>query len=385
MSSPSAGRYQVVSPEELERRRLVAARDRYRRVAEAIRGFESELAGACAAYGAMSQLSAPHVKEPRKASGSAAWERAADEMARELERANGALAEAIAQSRLALFVKQAQGISATLTEIPGSPEGPRSVGDLANPEQMINLLARLPANSTAGAVARCESLQQQWRQAKREADRERVLDALRLEVQQQRDRSDLIDANRRRIEALYRELDGLQGEAVETLRGLLRGTALDGPIPADLEERVQRVSEDANREEDRRFVLETVAGIFSELGYKVDDEFGTVVQRQGLLLGLPGSRAHGLLVRERGHRLLLNVVRQSAAGPRDARSDTAAEEHFCRDLPRMQEELAARGVELKMDRLDPPGTTPVQILSSPSRSEQRPRTQRPKERERDRS
>ena len=112
-------------------------------------------------------------------------------------------------------------------------------------------------------------------------------------------RADLIESNRRRIEALYRDLDGLKGEAVEKVRGLLKGTTLDSPIPADLEERVRQVSEDASGEEDRRFALETVAGIFSELGYKVDDEFATVVPEEGLLLELPGSRAHGLLVRER--------------------------------------------------------------------------------------
>ena len=347
-----------------------------------LRRFHTELAGAIAAYGAMSQVISPEINEPKGASGSAAWERAADEMTGQLQLASRALAEGIARSRVTLFMQQAEGISASLPKDSASPD---RTGDLGDSDQLTKLLGRLPTDSTADALSRCESLAQQWRRAKRGTDRVRVEDALRLVVQQQRDRADLIGSNGRRVEALYRELDGLKGEAVETLRGLLKGTALDSPIPPGLEERVRQVSVDASGEEDRRFALETVAGIFSELGYKVEDEFVTVVPEEGLLLELPGSRAHGLLVRERGHQLLLNVVRHSEAGPRDPRSDTAAEEHFCKDLAKAQESLAERGVQLDLDRLDPPGKTPVQVLPSVDQSSQRRRRKQPPiERARDR-
>ena len=315
MSSPSAGTYRIVSPEELERRRLAAARDRFSRAAEALKKFRTELAGATAAYGPMSGVISPEVSEPKGASGSVAWERAADKMTQQLELASRGLAEGITRTRVRLFVQQAEEISASLTEDHVSPDRPVRLDD---GDQLTKLLGRLPSDSTADALSRCESLAQQWRRARRGTDRVRVEDALRLLVQQQRDRGDLIESNRRRIETLYRELDGLKGDAVEKLRGLLKGTTLDNPIPAGLEERVRQVSEDASGEEDRRFALETVAGIFSELGYKVEDEFATVVPEEGLLLELPGSRAHGLLVREREHQLLINVVRHSEAGPRDA-------------------------------------------------------------------
>jgi hypothetical protein len=379
MSSPSAGRYRVVSPEELERRKLAAAKDRFGRAAEALRNFRAELAGACAAYGPMADVHSPRVSEPTRASGSEEWERAAEEMTRQLDLANSALADGIARSRVSLFMRRAEGISGSLTEDRGAPE---LRGQPQDGDQVAKHLGRLPADSSPHALSRCESLAQQWSQANRGAERQRVLDALRLVVQQECDRAEMIDSNRRRIEALYRDLDGLRGEAVERVRGLLKGTALDRPIPADLEERVRQVSEDACAEEDRRFVLETVAGIFSKLGYEVDDQFGTVVPEEGLLLELPGSRAHGLLVRERGHQLLLNVFRHGEAGPRDARSDTAAEEHFCRDLPRLQEALVGSGVELQMERLDPPGTIPVQVIQAPHKTARRQRRAKPSERAR---
>ena len=307
MSSPGARQYRIVSPEELERRRLAATIDsgvQLRRSG----GFRLSWLVPRPAYGPMSEVISPEVSQPKGASGSAAWERAANKMTQQLELAGRGLAEGVTHTRQAVYTA-GRGDFSVPHRRPYFPDRPVRFGD---GDQLTKLLGRLPSDSTADALSRCESLAQQWHQAKRGADRVRVEDALRLLVQQQHDRADLIESNRRRIEALYRDLDGLKGEAVEKVRGLLKGTTLDS-IPADLERRVRQVSEDASGEEDRRFALETVAGIFSELGYKVDDEFTTVVPEEGLLLELPGSRAHGLLVQEHEHQLLLNVVKRSQA------------------------------------------------------------------------
>lgn len=379
MSGPKCGSYQVVSAEEMRRRRLAAAKDRYDRATNALAALKTEIASANATYGAVLVGSA-RVDHPTGAN-SEEWEDAADALARESERLNRLLEDAVAKERVRLFSEAAHSVTTSLVE--NTSRSSRTSPD-ASVEEVARLMRRMPLHPTDEGLSRCEALERQWRQATKEAERDQVLTALRLVIQKEQDRARLVDLNRQRVESLYRELDGLAGETVETVRGLLKGLLLDQPLPSDLGDRVRSAQDLATAEQDRSYVLAAASDALSALGYDIDEEFRTAIPSGGTLIDLPHSQNHGLLIRERDQQLLMNIVRYDESGQRDASADTAAEVRFCEDFALLRDALGERGIEIDMRRSDPPGKTPVQVVKrAANRGRNRQRAKRPIERARD--
>jgi hypothetical protein len=380
MSGPKCGHYTVVSEEELRRRRLAAARDRFSRARAELLAFRVELNAAEATYGVLAFAGpADEVPDGEDAS---ALETGAEQLERAVESARAELDRAVSAARVRHFAAEGSKLTASLKE-----SGPRRRAAADQPgetrEEVARVLARLPGSATQDAVASCNSLATKCLTAVRATDREQLLAALRLAVQRESDRARTVAANRTKIGALYAELDGLAGRDVEVVRGLLKGAALDEPVTPDLEARVLAARNAAREELDREFVLGAAAEALAQLGYSIGEDFITAVPEGGGLVDLPHSARHGVMVRERDGQLLVNVVRYDSTGNREPADDTAAEESFCTDFDAVRSILAERGVELDMLRADAPGATPMQVVPGRTRPARRSSAApRPRERRR---
>jgi hypothetical protein len=385
VSGPKSGSYEVVSEEELRRRRLQAARDRFRRVQQT----QAELAGAVraatATYGSV-PVAAPADHAPRGADPET-WERAAAALEVAVTRSREELDAAVRALRVQSL---APTLDMTLTLAPDQPSPARTpargsvadtTADAAAHGELARVLGRLPADSAPAAVERCRGLAAAIRDEKAVLRREALLGDLRFVVQHETDAAKLRRTNAQRVEALYRQLDGLVGTRVETMRGLLKGLWLDEPLPASLETDVEAAVAEAGAEQDREFVLAAAGAALRDLGYAVDEGFATAVPSDGALLDLPHSRRHGVRVRERDRQLMVNVVRLDEAGIRDPLADEQAEARFCGDFARLRAELERQGVQLAMTRAEPPGRIPVQVVRPSRRHDQR-RVAQPRVRQR---
>jgi hypothetical protein len=379
VSGPKSGDYHVVSEAELRRRRIAAAKDRHSRVLAAVQAFRGTLAAAEATYGRLG-VSVPQatVSRPGEAED---WDRTSDALTSGLSQAKDELAETVRVARLRMLSAEGAQMSAVLVEErrPAKPARAESAraesaraesarAESARAESVLGdrklaeVLGRLPAEAPAEVVARGETLARGFREASGPSEKARVLDGLRLLVQAEQDRQTRIARNSAVIEELYRELDGLRSNPVDTCRGVLKGLDPAAALPAGLRDRVAAVKAAAEAERDTEFVLATAARALAELGYAVGEDFRTVVPSSGALLELPHSPRHGLQIRERNHRLMLNVVRFDADGRRDPRADKDAEESFCGDFAKLKGRMRAEGVDLSMLRADAPGQTPIQVL-----------------------
>jgi hypothetical protein len=364
VSGPKSGDYHVVSEAELRRRRIAAAKDRHSRVLAAVQAFRGTLAAAEATYGRLG-VSVPQatVSRPGEAED---WDRTSDALTSGLSQAKDELAETVRVARLRMLSAEGAQMSAVLVEErrpakPARAESARAESVLGD-RKLAEVLGRLPAEAPAEVVARGETLARGFREASGPSEKARVLDGLRLLVQAEQDRQTRIARNSAVIEELYRELDGLRSNPVDTCRGVLKGLDPAAALPAGLRDRVAAVKAAAEAERDTEFVLATAARALAELGYAVGEDFRTVVPSSGALLELPHSPRHGLQIRERNHRLMLNVVRFDADGRRDPRADKDAEESFCGDFAKLKGRMRAEGVDLSMLRADAPGQTPIQVL-----------------------
>jgi hypothetical protein len=353
-----------VSEAELRRRRIAAAKDRHSRVLAAVQAFRGTLAAAEATYGRLG-VSVPQatVSRPGEAED---WDRTSDALTSGLSQAKDELAETVRVARLRMLSAEGAQMSAVLVEErrpakPARAESARAESVLGD-RKLAEVLGRLPAEAPAEVVARGETLARGFREASGPSEKARVLDGLRLLVQAEQDRQTRIARNSAVIEELYRELDGLRSNPVDTCRGVLKGLDPAAALPAGLRDRVAAVKAAAEAERDTEFVLATAARALAELGYAVGEDFRTVVPSSGALLELPHSPRHGLQIRERNHRLMLNVVRFDADGRRDPRADKDAEESFCGDFAKLKGRMRAEGVDLSMLRADAPGQTPIQVL-----------------------
>ena len=372
MSGPKSGDYHVVSEAELRRRRIAAAKDRHSRVLAAIQAFRGTLAAAEATYGRLG-VSVPQatVSRPGEAED---WDRTSDTLTSGLSHAKDELAETIRVARLRMLSAEGSQMSAVLVEDrqsrrPAKPAGAESASaesagaeSVLGDRKLADVLARLPAEAPAEVVARGQTLARGFREASAPSEKARVLDGLRLLVQAEQDRQTRIARNNAVIEELYRELDGLRNDTVDTCRGVLKGLDPAAALPAGLRDRVASAKAAAEAERDTEFVLATAARALAELGYAVGEDFRTVVPSSGALLELPHSPRHGLQIRARNQRLMLNVVRFDSDGRRDPRADKDAEESFCGDFAKLKGRMRAEGVDLSMLRADAPGQTPIQVL-----------------------
>jgi hypothetical protein len=366
VSGPKCGHYHVVSAEELRRRRLSAAQDRYSRAVAAVQAFQSALAVAAATYGDVGVL-APQFANLRS-SEPEAFEQASESLAAQLETAKQKLEAAVSGARLRALSADAAQISSVLTEEPRPKKRSESArrAEPKREETLTRILGRLPADTTQDVVARCDVLARRYLDATSEPERAKLLDGIRLLVQVEQDRQAVVRRNDELLESLYRELDGVTTEQATTLRGILRGLDRSSELPAGLRDRVSAAKAAAEAERDREFVLAAAAKTLADLGYSVGEDFRTAVPASGALLELPHSSRHGVQVRERNQQLMLNVVRFDADGERDPLADKDAEESFCHDFAQLKDRLRQDGIDLRMLRADAPGQTPMQVLRDTS-------------------
>ena len=365
MSGPKCGAYRVVSAEELARRRLAAATDRYERSAASLAALDVDLGAAISTYGPLS-VSIPRASRPLGNEASD-WERAADELERGLESSRHHFEEAVAAARVRQFAAMAASITSSLPREAAHLRRAKTAAP--DEEEIARVLGRMPLEATEHGTTRCEALAKHWREATVEQQRDQILIAIRLVVQDEQDRAHLIASNRRKVESLYRELDGLVGPPVEVVRGLLKGLDLAQPLPGDLERRAQEARDLAQAGQDRAYVLAAAAQALADLGYSLGPDFITAVPDKGGLIDLPHSGRHGLMVRERNHQLLMNVVRYDESGEREPADDAHSEELFCQDFSMLRARLRDQGVRLDMLRAEPPGSRPVQVLRRRPRRE----------------
>lgn len=366
MSGPKCGHYQVVSAEELRRRRLSTAQDRYSRAAAAAQAFQSAVGVATVTYGELGVL-APQSANLRSGEPEA-FEQASESLAAEIETAKQQLAAAVAGARLRALSADAARISSVLSEEPkpkNRSESPKSA-EPKREETLTRILSRLPADTAPDVVARCDVLARRYLDATSQPERAKLLDVIRLLVQVEQDRQVLVRRNNEFLESLYQELDGLTADTVTTLRGVLKGLDRSSELPAGLREQVSAAKAAAEAERDREFVLVAAAKTLADLGYSVGEDFRTAVPASGALLELPHSSRHGLQVRERNQQLMLNVVRFDADGERDPLADKDAEESFCHDFAQLKDRLSLDGIDLRMLRADAPGQTPMQVVRDSS-------------------
>jgi hypothetical protein len=371
----------------LRRRRIAAARDRHSRVLATVQAFQSALSAAQATYGDLA-VSVPQANVSR-AREVEDWDQASDTLATGLDTAKRQLEEAVRAARLRMLSAEGSRVSAVLVEEPrprrragsaatGSAQTESAQTESAQTEsaqtesaltegKLAGVLARLPAAAPAEIVARCETLARGYLEAPGQPEKARVLDGIRHLVQVEQDRQVRITRNSAIIEELYRELDGLSNDTVDTLRGVLKGLDRAAGLPEGLRDRVAAAKAAAEAEQDREFVLATAAKALAELGYAVGEDFRTAVPSSGALLELPHSARHGLQVRERNQRLMLNVVRFDTDGRRDSLADKDAEESFCRDFAKLKDKMREEGADLTMLRADAPGQTPIQVMRDTSR------------------
>jgi hypothetical protein len=367
VSGPKCGHYQVVSAEELQRRRLAAAQDRYSRAVAALQVFQSAVAVAAATYGDLGVL-APQPAQLHAGSAEA-FEQASDSLTAGLETARQQLEVAVAGARFRALSADAAHISSVLAEEEPRPKRQQAPARSAEPkreETLTRILGRLPADTEPDVVARTDVLARRYLDATSQPEKAKLLDAIRLLVQAEQDRHALVRHNNELLEALYQQLDGLAGDAVTTLRGVIKGLDRTSELPAGLQDRVAAAKSAAEAERDREFVVAAAAKALADLGYSVGEEFRTAVPAAGALLELPHSARHGLQVRERNQQLMLNVVRFDADGERDPLADKDAEESFCQDFAQLKDLLRLDGVDLRMLRADAPGQTEMQVLRDTS-------------------
>ena len=373
MSGPKSGSYQVVSAAEMRRRAIAAAQDRHARVMDQVLAFRGVLAAAASTYGDLKvEVPSAATARPREA---ADWDQAAAALSSGLAEAQHQLDGAVQQARTRMLAAEGTRIRAVFAAEPAPSRPARlaaadaaTAGAPADEAKLAVVLARLPVGAPAAVALQCEQLAAAYLGLSNPAEQARVLDGIRFQVQTARDRQELIERNSAAVETLYRELDGLRGNEADTVRGVLKGLDESAELPGDLRERVAAAKVAAETERDREFVLGAAAKALGDLGYTLGDDFRTAVPGAGAVLDLPHSAQHGVRIRERNRRLQLNVVRFGAAA--DGQTDHDAEHAFCRDFDRMREQMRQEGVDLTMLRADPPGQTPVQVVTDVPRSRQ---------------
>lgn len=148
----------------------------------------------------------------------------------------------------------------------------------------------------------------------------------------------------------------------------------------ELDERIERAEEDAQKERDRLYALESIQRSLAAEGYEPLEGFETVVPRGGMLVRRPGWHRHGLMVEVRDAEYSLAVVRTVVDD--DARhaatEDVETETAMCDDLPAILERLENDGVRAGRIRRQQPGDSPVRVLDGASRAESTARREKPK-------
>lgn len=359
MSGPKSASYLVVSPEELERRRIAAARDRLARVNHELDQAQRELAILGAKYESV-EIDPASATTPGSE---------VEQLSEAREDKLVTLTALLATARTDAFVRSlsvadvAAGlIESVISRRTGESALETSAATIdkyrSRAKERLRVAAeKLDGLTLSSLAARVDALDEvmNLNQAKL------AMSQFSFELQAAVKLADEKSERRKRRGALIRELDGLAGEEVEEARTRLMAEAnIDAPTLDAAA--VAAIAKRARERADEEFVSAAVTRALTDMGYTVVDEMSVSVPEQGVLVELPGSSNHLLRVRENAGRLQTNVVRIDPTGARNAVGDAAAERVACEVFGTLRAEIEEQGVELSMERADDPGQTPVQVM-----------------------
>lgn len=359
MSGPKSASYSVVSPEELERRRLAAACDRLARVNQQLDQVQRELAALGAKYDSVEIHPAPAT-----ASGSEV-----EQLSEAREEQLVTLHSLLIAARTSAFVRSLSvaDVAAGLIESVVSGRAEESGLDTSGAtidkyrsrakERLRVAAEKLDGLALSGLAARVDALDEVMNMTQAKL----AMSQFSFELQAAVKLADEKSERRTRRGELIRELDGLVGGEVDEARTRLM-TEANTDAPTLDAAAVAAIAKRARERADEEFVGAAVTRALTDMGYTVVDEMSVSVPEQGVLVELPGSSNHLLRVRENAGRLQTNVVRIDPTGARNAVGDAAAERVACEVFGTLRAEIQEQGVELSMERADDPGQTPVQVM-----------------------
>ncbi|HZD69857.1 MAG TPA: hypothetical protein VFA45_13400 [Actinomycetes bacterium] len=412
MSGPKGGSYRIVSPEELRRRALAAARDRFDAAERALEGLRVEVASARKRHGrAISELT-----DLGKAPGAKASPEAVGAFAAQVE---AVVREGRQRLRRQVAEARSQGVIASLAMASGPPvrserQRPARSAPRSAPQAATTVAGRAPGAATSGATtggttsAIQEDVARQLGRLDAEASEadeaelkdlasatiaaaspqraRQLLDVLRQRVLDVNRRCDAARDRLKRLEELERLLDGLDGAPVVAARAALSGAWRDRKVDVEVVARqVETAARAAVSERDCRFVASASAACLRELGYEVQDGFETLIAHDGMAhLRRPDWPDHAvrLWLTPGTRKLRMHVVRRADGGS-VAEADVAVEREWCASVDRWLAAMRDRGVAMEIQERTPPGALTVPAVSGrqfPFES-QAPRP-RPRERER---
>lgn len=364
MSDGKASTYEVVSVEELRRRALQAARDRHDRALSRYNDLMSEVEAADAAYGSLGIRTTRAL--PNLSSDSDVVGAATDTLEGQLASQLRIFTRSVCERR----ESKLRDMTAALLEAARPPNQlePLQVRQAAKTAasatavKALEIAARLPGDASTECTERCSRLVAEITQTTNEQRRDTLLSAMRETVQAEVQRVQNRRRNRAAVEEMYGLLDGLGGEPIERLRGLLRGLPVDKDLPADLRSRVVAARQEAVLAADREFALAAASAALSSEGYRLGEDFVTIVATpDGALVPLDTSPRHAVRIRERDGQLLFNVVRFDEQGNTDPPSDGAAAESFCTSYDRVMSKLATMGVASKHELRYAAGSSHLEV------------------------
>ena len=360
MSGPKGGSYEVVSVEELERRALLASRDRFERarasfesVSRALAGFEPGL-----------ETDAPSAVGDSAAVAAAASALEVQVRGLKARLSDHRVAEAIAAiPRVYVDLGEAasaQTGSSALRDTPqiSSTPGAARLDVVAMAEALlVDLVRRTGSQSEGDLLRRLATV----RAASTAAQGRLALDDLRFAAQQVHDRFRAEEraraGNAAAREAALAILDGCTGSEAARARDEIVRVRAGDPIPIS-PEAAEELARADRAAADAEFVQNAVVSVLSDLGYQVGGPMTVAVAEGGALLELPGHSHHLARLRSRSGQLQFSVVRVGG-NPNDVAGDAAAEVTACDVFEDIRESLMESGVAWTLSRQDPPGAIPV--------------------------
>lgn len=384
MSGITATRVVVIAPAELERRQRLAAWEEYAAARAELTALRAEADTYRSLYGDAVRT-VPGGARLRPSASVRKLQAATEEIRRLLDRHRPLLREDVATAAS----KQASRlVAAAPAARPGPLSAPRSRALAAEQSQPAGpvagepadhwrekvttrvgeLLARLPAGTDPAARTACERAVVEIGTAT-EVRARMLLADLERRVRRATDAAERRDSVRRELAALAAVLEA----AVDAPSGVVREltaaveeamVAVEPRLPDGLAERVVAVVEEAEREHRRRVIAAAVSVSLGELEYTVTEGFETVLADQGVAYAnLPNAAGYGVkFLLDRDDRTVrTQVVRTAENG---AEADAAAERTFCAGLPDLLSRLRRHGVEPEQVSTVDPGT--VAVLQVPS-------------------
>lgn len=384
MSGPKGGHIQVVSREELERRALATATDRFNRVTEAFR----EVAAALTTYDHHLQVA----QLPRGTS--QVVTRAADEVESRLAAARVLLTESRVAAALAATPKIKRNIDFTrlasaspeksapaATTVSASGEAGMAVDPVARATAAVERALRdLGDGPATDLLHRLAGIQKSAGTAQARIG----YDDLTFTIQKLRTRKKEQDAAIALREQALAALDGCVSEEAAAARTRLTTTPPGDPVPLSLHY-VQSLAQRDHAAQEAAFVHAAAVEVLAELGFEFSPDSSTLSSPDGVLIGVPDHPHHIARLHRDGAELGFYVIR--VGEPADPREDAAAEVAACGVFEELHEGLADTGIEWILSRREPAGAfevvgvaaEPAGVVRAPVRRKRARRRQRERE------